>query len=140
MNLQELQEKIADGVKNIPLLAGLPVCREDLGNVIENVQTEVAKTNFCVVVGAVGFNDKAPDSKLCFGSTSAVVTVFEYPLLNRKVKGRPTYLMVAQAIAKEMKLFNTGDGLLVTKTIGKPNDLGGGVISCDVTFDIDTTL
>ena len=40
-----------------------------------------------------------------------------------------TYLRAAQAIAKAMKLFDTGDGLLVTKSIAPPKDLGDGVVA-----------
>jgi len=140
MDLQHIQDAVAKGVKSIPLLANLPVFSEDVGNIVENVQREIAQTCFCVVVGSAQFTDKTPDSMLCHGTARIVITVFEAPHLNRAKSGRPTYLAAAQAIAKEMKLFDTGEGLLVTKSISAPDDLGGGVVSCDVSFEIETTL
>lgn len=140
MDLQEAQTRIARRVREIPILAGLPVFEEELGNVIENVQQEVARTSFCVVIGSLGFADEAPDARTCYGESSVTVTVFEDPMLNRETKGRPTYLQTAQAIAKELKLFDTGDGRLTSPTISDPQDLGDGVISCTVRLKFKTTL
>ena len=124
MDLQELQTSVAAKIRSLEILRGLPVVEEELGNVIENVQTEVDRTCFCVVVG----------------SASVKIHIFENPTLNRKIKTRPTYLKVAQELTKELKLFNTGDGLLTSPTIGEPQDLGDGVVSVIVTFTTKTTL
>lgn len=140
MDLQKLQTAVAGAVRQLPVLAGLPVFEEDKGNIVGNVQLEIAKTRFCVVVGSARFQDKAPDSSLCFGTVSVVVTVFEDPVVNRSKHNRPTYLQAAQAIAKALKLFDTGDGILVTKSISPPTDLGDGSVACDVTCEVDTTL
>ena len=140
MDLELLQTEVARRVKEIPLLAGLPVFEESLGDITENVQNAVSQKSFCVVCGAASFNDETPDSRLCHGLASIVITVFECPELNRKITGRPTFTKASQEIAKELKLFNTGDGLLVTKSIGKPSDLGDGCVSQDVNFEIKTTL
>lgn len=140
MDLQLAQEKIAERVRGIPCLAGLPVFAEELGNVIEKVQQEIAQTRFCVVVGSLAFSDEAPDSTLCYGTASVVVTVFEDPFLNREDASRPTYLKAAQEIAKALKLFDTGDGLLTSPSIGEPADLGDGIISCTVKLTTKTTL
>lgn len=140
MDLQELQNCIAGRVRKIPLLAGLPIFEEEKGNIIENVEQEIARSSFCVVVGSLSFTDEAPDSTLCYGRSSITVSVFEDPFLNRASSGHPTYLQTAQAIAKDLKLFDTGDGHLTSPTISEPQDLGGGVISCTVRFEIKTTL
>jgi len=140
MELQELQNRIAARVREIPILAGLPVFEEEKGNVIENVEQEIHQSNFCVVVGSLSFSDEAPDSSLCFGESSIVISIFEDPFLNRETEGRPTYLMAAQAVAKSLKLFDTGDGHLTSPTISEPTDLGGGVISCTVRLKLKTTL
>lgn len=140
MELQELQNRIASRIRNIPLLAGLPVYEEEKGNIIENVEQEIPRSNFCVVVGSLSFSDEAPDSSLCYGRSSITVSIFEDPFLNRETSTRPTYLQTAQAVAKALKLFDTGDGHLTAPTISEPADLGGGVISCTVKFDIKTTL
>ena len=65
MDLQELQNKIAERIHSIECLAGLPVFEEEKGNIIENVETEIPRSNFCVVIGSFGFTDEAPDSRLC---------------------------------------------------------------------------
>lgn len=140
MNLQTLQSVVAERVRAIPLLAGLPVFEEEKGNVVRAVEEEIARSCFCVVVGGVSFADEAPDSRLCHGTTHVTVSVFEDPLLNRDVNGRPTYLMAAQEVARTLKLFDTGEGVLTSPTVSPPADLGGGVISCTVTLTAKTTL
>lgn len=140
MELQELQKRIAKRVREIPMLAGLPIFEEELGNVIENVQQEIARTSFCVVIGALGFSDEAPDATLCYGEASVSISIFEDPMLNRDIQGRPTYLSAAQAVAKALKLFDSGDGRLTSPTISEPQDLGDGVISCTVRLKLKTTL
>lgn len=140
MDLQELQNRVAERIRSIECLASLPIFEEEKGNIIENVESEIPRTSFCVVIGSLAFTDEAPDSSLCYGRTTVTVTVFEDPFLNRETAGRPTYLQAAQAIAKSLKLFNTGDGTLTSPTISEPQDLGGGVISCTVRLEIKTTL
>ena len=140
MDLQELQNKVAERIRSIECLASLPIFEEEKGNIIENVESEIPRTSFCVVIGSLAFTDEAPDSSLCYGRTTVTVTVFEDPFLNRETAGRPTYLQAAQAIAKSLKLFDTGDGTLTSPTISEPQDLGGGVISCTVRLEIKTTL
>lgn len=140
MDLQELQNRVAERIRSIECLASLPIFEEEKGNIIENVESEIPRTSFCVVIGSLAFTDEAPDSSLCYGRTTVTVTVFEDPFLNRETAGRPTYLQAAQAIAKSLKLFDTGDGTLTSPTISEPQDLGGGVISCTVRLEIETTL
>lgn len=140
MELQELQNRIAERIRAIPLFTGLPIFEEEKGNIIENVEQEIPRSNFCVVVGSITFTDEAPDSTLCYGRSSITVSIFEDPFLNRETAGHPTYLQAAQAVAKALKLFDTGDGHLTSPSISEPQDLGGGVISCTVRFDIKTTL
>lgn len=140
MDLQELQNKVAERVRSIDCLASLPIFEEEKGNIIENVESEIPRSNFCIVIGSVGFTDESPDSSLCYGRTTITISIFEDPLLNRETSGRPTYLQAAQAIAKSLKLFDTGDGTLTSPVISEPQDLGGGVISATVRFEIKTTL
>lgn len=140
MDLQELQNKVAERIRSIECLASLPIFEEEKGNIIEKVESEIPRSNFCVVIGSLTFTDEAPDSSLCYGRTTVTVTVFEDPFLNRETAGRPTYLQAAQAIAKSLKLFNTGNGTLTSPVISEPQDLGDGVISATVRFEIKTTL
>lgn len=140
MDLQELKNKIAERVRAIECLASLPIFEEEKGNIIENLEQEIPRSNFCIVVGSLAFSDEAPDSSLCYGRATVTVSIFVDPFLNRETAGRPTYLQAAQAIAKSLKLFDTGDGTLTSPTISEPVDLGGGVISCTVRLEIKTTL
>lgn len=137
MNLQQLQEAVAAKVRDIPLLNGLPVREEQLGNIIETVQNDVLKTRFCVVVGSATFNDEAPDAASCYGQTRIEVSVFEDPEFNRTIKARPTALAAAQEIAKALKLFHPEDdgaGVLTSPSISEIRDLGEGVISLTVSL------
>lgn len=140
MNLVAVQQKVAERVREIPILSGLPVFAEEFGNVVENVQNAVARQCFCVVVGSPSFSDESPDSSICFGSASVVVSVFENPALNRRVSGRPSYLAAAQEVAKALKLFDTGDGILTSPVIADPTDLGEGVVSVTITLKTKVTL
>ena len=136
MNLQELQEKIADKVKSLDAFAGLPVLAEDKGNIIEDLQAEIAKTSFAVVVGGCRFTDTKPNSSLAIGSITITVSIFENPTFNRAAAKHVTLTEAAQAVVKELKLFNTGDGLLTSPTIGDIQDLGEGVISTACNFEL----
>ena len=143
MDLQKLQESVAARIREIPLLAGLPVREEQLGNIVETLRDDLCKTRFCVVAGAPSFKDEAPDSSTCYGTATLAVSVFEDPELNRRVKGRPTFLMAAQAVAKALKLYRPdvpGAGHLTSPAIGEPNDLGAGVVSVTVTLTMKAEL
>ena len=140
MNLQTAQERIAARVREIPALAGLPVFEEQKGNIVENVQQGIAETSFCVVVGAMSFTDEAPDASICHGTATVAVSVFEDPFVNRQTEGRPTFMAAAQEVAKALKLFDTGEGLLTSPKIADATDLGNGVVSVTVTLTTKTTL
>jgi len=140
MNLQNLQTALARRVREIPLLKGLPVFEEEKGNVIAKIEEEIPRSFFCVVVGAVSFADKAPDAAVCYGEATVAVTVFEDPFLNRETPGKPSFLAAAQEIAKSLKLFDTGDGVLTSPSISEPADVGGGVVAATVRFAVTVTL
>ena len=136
MNLQNLQDAITARIREIKLLAGLPVLAEDKGNIIEDLQAEIAKTSFAVVVGGCRFTDTKPNSSLAIGSITITVSIFENPTFNRAAAKHVTLTEAAQAVVKELKLFNTGDGLLTNPTIGDIQDLGEGVISTACNFEL----
>lgn len=143
MDLQAFQEAVAAKIREIPILAGLPVREEQLGNIIETLQDDILKAKFCVVVGTASFEDEAPDASACYGTTKAVVSVFEDPEMNRREPGRPTFLSAAQAIAKALKLWRPnvpGAGALTSPRIGEANALGDGVVSVTVTLSMKTEL
>ena len=143
MDLQAFQEAVAAKIREIPLLDGLPVREEQLGNIIDTLQDDILKAKFCVVVGTASFEDEAPDASACYGTTKAVVSVFEDPEMNRREPGRPTFLAAAQAIAKALKLWRPdvpGAGALTSPRIGEANSLGDGVVSVTVTLSMKTEL
>lgn len=140
MNLQALQAKIAEKVRNIPILKDLPIFEEEKGNIVAKIEEEVPRSNFCVVVGTVSFTDTAPDASICYGNSSVAISVIEDPFLNRETPNRPTFLSAAQEIAKSLKLYDTGDGVLTSPSITEPADLGNGVVAVTVRFSITTTL
>ena len=143
MDLQEFQEAVAAKIREIPLLAGLPVREEQLGNIIDTLQDDVLKAKFCIVVGTASFEDEAPDASACYGTTKAVISVFEDPEMNRREPGRPTFLSAAQAIAKALKLWRPrvpGAGALTSPRIGEAHDLGDGIVSVTVTLSMKTEL
>ena len=142
MNLQSFQEAVAARIRKIPLLAGLPVREEQLGNIIENVQSDVLKDKFCIVVGAATYDDESPDSSTCYGGVRIVISVFEDPEMNRR-GGRPTFMNAAQEIAKALKLFRPdikGAGTLTSPRISEPSDVGDGVVAVTVTLSSKVTL
>ena len=143
MDLQAFQEKVAKRIREIPALGGLPVREEQIGNIVETLQSDVLKSRFCVVVGTATFDDEAPDSSVCYGATKVVVSVFEDPELNRRTPGRPTFLSAAQEIAKALKLFRPdvpGAGELTSPRIGEARDLGDGIVSVTVTLSMKAEL
>ena len=143
MDLQKLQESVAARIRAIPLLAGLPVREEQLGDIVAATQDDIYKTKFCVVVGTASFSDEAPDAQACYGETKIAVSVFEDPEMNRARQGRSTFLEAAQAIAKALKLFRPdvpGAGHLTSPRIGEAQDLGVGIISVVVTLSMKIEL
>ena len=143
MDLQAFQEAVAAKIREIPLLDGLPVREEQLGNIIDTLQDDVLKAKFCVVVGTASFEDEAPDASACYGTTKAVISVFEDPEMNRRGTGRPTFLSAAQAVAKALKLWRPnvpGAGALTSPRIGEARDLGDGIVSVTVTLSMKTEL
>ena len=143
MDLQKFQEAVAAKIREIPILAGLPVREEQLGNIIETLQDDVLKDRFCVVVGTASFEDEAPDASACYGTTKAVISVFEDTEMNRRGTGRPTFLSAAQAVAKALKLWRPdvpGAGALTSPRIGEASDLGDGIVSVTITLSMKTEL
>ena len=143
MNLQAFQEAVAARVRAIPLLAAVPVREEQLGNVLETLQDDIEKKCFCVVIGAISFDDEAPDAKTCYGTAKVSVSVFEDPEMNRSTPGRPTFLAAAQEVAKALRLFRPpveGAGALTSPKIGEANAVGDGVVAVTVTLTMKAEL
>lgn len=136
MDLQVLQDLITSRIKKIELFRDLSVLSEDKGNITVECETAIAKESFAVVVGGLTFSDTKPNSSLAIGDVGLTISLFENPTFNREDPSRPTINSAAQAIVKALKLFNTGDGLLTSPSIGELQDLGEGVISRIVRFSL----
>ena len=117
MNLQAFQKAVAARVRDIPLLAAVPVREEQVGNIIETLKADIDKTSLCVVV--------------------------EDPEMNRAAPGRPTFLSAAQEIAKALKLFRPdveGAGALTSPKIGEAIAVDDGVVAVTVTLTMKAEL
>ena len=142
MNINELITRTSQRAKELPILAGVPVIDEDKGDVSNKLQSSVSKTKAAVIVGWDGFDADPTSSKTVFGTARVVVSVFEHPVVNRKGTGAPTALNMAQEIAKELNIFKAGPDAapLVFKKITPLNEIAGGVIACDVVFNVKAEL
>lgn len=140
MNLQQLQNTVAEAVRRIPLLAGLPILEEDKGNLVEELNAAVAKMKFAVVVGTATFSSEARSSKQITGTASVEIDVFEQPTLNRAKSNRPTAMCAAQEIARELNIIQCGDGVLVFKSIDNAETIDEETICVPVKFSTLTTL
>lgn len=143
MTLDELIENTVDYTRQIPCLAGRDVINEKKGDATAKLQADIAKNRFAVVIGWSGFTNRADSCKTCYGSVTIVASVFERPVVNRKLGGDvPTLLDAAQEIAKALNLYTPAPGQspLVLKSISPVQEVASGVVACDVEFETNATL
>ena len=143
MTLDELIENTVEETRQIPCLAGRDVINEKKGDATAKLQADIAKNRFAVVIGWSGFTNRADSCKTCYGTVTIVASVFERPVVNRKLGGDvPTLLDAAQEIAKALNLYTPepGQSPLVLKLISPVAEIAQGVISCDVEFETNATL
>lgn len=143
MNLNTLVERAAEAVAKIPYLAGMPVIVEEKGDTANRLNVAIGKTKFAVVVGWNGFESGANSSRTVYGKARIVVSVYEQPVVNRRVNGARTLLNAAQEIAKALNLFTAegGNAPLVFRKITPVAELGDGkTVACDVELETESTL
>ena len=140
MSIQDTQNTIVQAIKALPKFAAIPVFAADLSNIVKNTEQAIAKNHFCIVVDAAAFTDEAPDSAICYGTLKVEISVFEHIVVNRNRNGFITCAIACQALAKNLKLFNTGDGILTNPVISSPQNIGDGIISQQISFNLKTTL
>ena len=143
MTLDELIENTVEETRQIPCLAGRDVINEKKGDATAKLQADIAKNRFAVVIGWSGFTNRADSCKTCYGTVTIFASVFERPVVNRKLGGDvPTLLDAAQEIAKALNLYTPAPGQspLVLKRISPVAEIAQGVISCDVEFETNATL
>ena len=143
MTLDELIENTVEETRQIPCLAGRDVINEKKGDATAKLQADIAKNRFAVVIGWSGFTNRADSCKTCYGSVTIFASVFERPVVNRKLGGDvPTLLDAAQEIAKALNLYTPAPGQspLVLKRISPVQEVATGVVACDVEFETNATL
>ena len=143
MTLDELIENTVEETRQISCLAGRDVINEKKGDATAKLQADIAKNRFAVVIGWSGFTNRADSCKTCYGTVTIVASVFERPVVNRKLGGDvPTLLDAAQEIAKALNLYTParGQSPLVFKRISPVQEVATGVVACDVEFETNATL
>ena len=143
MTLDDLIEMTVKEAQTIPCLAGRDVINEKKGDATAKLQADIAKNRFAVVIGWSGFTNRADSCKTCYGTVTIVASVFERPVVNRKLGGDvPTLLDAAQEIAKALNLYTPAPGQspLVLKRISPVQEVATGVVACDVEFETNATL
>lgn len=149
MGIEQIVEEAADTLRNVAALAGVPVIVEAKGDVDRELQAKVARQSACIMVGWNGFTpqiqgETAPDGEL-FGTVTVAVSVFEKPVVNRAVGGRPTIMEMAKTVALELHnaIAEGMDAPLYLKRITGISELTSGsegVVTCDVEFETKTGL
>lgn len=146
MKIQDIVKEAAETTRGLEMLSGVAVIEEDKGNVATKLQTEIAKTSLCVVVGWNGFTPRivgatAPGESPV-GTVSIVASVFERPVVNRRNEAAPRILDVAQAIA--LLLDNAAadgmDDTLHLKRISHISAIGDDTVFCTVEFETTAVL
>lgn len=144
MNIENLLKEAADSLRNMDELQATPVIIEDLGDVSNKIESEIGKSARCILVG---FGGSAPVKQGNVGevivdNVKLVVSVFEKPVVNRRARGVPTLLGMAQAVRRELTGAKTKDmsSVLFYRGISPIAELTGGRVSCDVSFDTKDTL
>jgi len=143
MNIDNLIEETAKAIRDIEDIQDTEVFEEDKGDISQKIDTSVAQTSRCIVVGwngcefVAGDRPNVPgDPDSLYVNPEIVVSVFEYPVVNRQNEGAPRLLGMAQAIAKALNDLGTEDmneGLHFVK-ITPLQELKNGVVACDVVF------
>ena len=145
MSIENLLNEAADSLSETAELQGTPVIVEDLGDVSNKIEAEIGKTARCILVG-FGGSDPVKQGKggedVLVDNVKLVVSCFEKPAVNRKAKGAPTLLGMAQAVRRELTGAKTEDmsSVLFYRGITPIAELTGGRVSCDVLFDTKDTL
>jgi len=148
VKFSDIVKEAVETLRECEALVGVPVIQEDLGNLRNKVDTEIAKRSVCVVVGWNGFTpilqgETAP-GETPLGTVGIVASVFEKPDDNRYHSGSPTICDIAIAIADALN-GAIAEGMaapLWLKSIGKVADFGekSGVVTCDVNFETKASL
>ena len=143
MNIDNLIEETAGAVRSIEAIHDTKVFEEDKGDIAKKIETSIAKTSRCIVVGWNGCEHVATarpvepgDPDALYVQPEIIVSIYENPIVNRRDKSAPRILAMAQAVARSVNNLGTEDmdeGLHFVK-ITPIQELDRGVITCDVVF------
>ena len=143
MNINDIIRDAAETVRGIPIFAGIDVLEEDKGDIAKNIETSIAKTSRCIVVGWNGCEHVATarpvepgDPDALYVQPEIIVSIYENPIVNRRDKSAPRILAMAQAVARSVNNLGTEDmdeGLHFVK-ITPLQELDRGIVTCDVVF------
>ena len=146
MNIDNLIHEAADEIRKLEFFASTPVFEEDLGDIEQNIESGIAQTARCAMVGWNGCElaatERGRDANGLLVNVNLVVSLFESPVVNRADDSAPRLLQMAQLVAKTLDDLGTEDmdeGLHFSN-ISKIVEIRPGVISCDVTFKTKNSL
>lgn len=148
MKISDIIRETVETLQGCEEISGVPVLREDIGDIEATLAADVARCSACVVVGWSGFTPiiqgcTAPDATPA-GTVGIVASVFEKPAVNRANPSAHTVgdIAIAIAIALNGASADGMDAPLWLKSIGKVTDLGerSGVVTCDVSFETKASL
>lgn len=147
MEISDLANRAADALRGDPALAGLPVIVEEKGDAANALEIGIGKRRIAAVVGWDGFESDGNSSRTIFGTANLVVSVFEMPVVNRRMGGGTTLLAAARAVAYALNLMCVEDGgggsTLVFRRITPVQQLTGGegaTVAVDVVFETKAVL
>jgi len=148
MKIVDIVGEAVETLANSAALRGIPVIREDAGDVSAKLQAEVAKCCVAVVVGWNGFTPVIQGEtslrQTPVGEVGLVCTVYERPVVNRARPGAKIVTSIALAVAAELN-GASAEGMaapLWLKKIGKVMSLDDreGTVFCDIDFETKASL
>ena len=140
MKLLKIQERVADALKGIDALQGVPVVVEDKGDVKARMDAAIAQTKRCILVQTPGIRFTSAASKVMVGVATVVVQAIEKLVVGRSDGVRQTAQDMAEIAAWELNLLPCdGVGVLVAKDISSEM-LGDSSLSYALRLEVQTTV
>ena len=107
MSIDDILQEIAEHLRGLDFMAGIPVIVEEKGDPDSETEMMIAQQTLCVVVGEREFGTKVqepnPRSPSCvIGEAQITVSVFEKPVINRADATAPRVKGLARAIGRAL--------------------------------------
>lgn len=142
MTLADILHEMADTLSHLPEFSGVRVLEESKGDIINDLESQLAAQNISAVVAWNGFTPNAQGNDGLHGSAALVVQIFENPTIHRSQPGALPCLTLAEAAARALS-DAAAEGMTDTlhlKRITPIAVLERGVISCNVEFSTEIKL